>query len=74
MIKRMVLKFHITLLFVTLFAGITSAQSTNTLWYKQAAEHFEESLVLGNGKMGATVYGGDQSEKIHLNDITLWYK
>jgi alpha-L-fucosidase 2 len=48
------------------------AQSNNTLWYKKAAQHFEETMLLGNGKMGATVYGGVQSEKIHLNDITLW--
>ena len=48
------------------------AQSTNVLWYKQPAEFFEESLVLGNGKMGATVFGGVESDKIYLNDITLW--
>ncbi|WP_125718105.1 glycoside hydrolase family 95 protein [Flavobacterium ustbae] len=48
------------------------AQSTHKLWYKQPAEFFEESLVLGNGKMGATVFGGVNSDKIYLNDITLW--
>ena len=48
------------------------AQSSTTLWYTNPAQYFEESLVLGNGKMGATVYGGVESEKIHLNDITLW--
>ena len=49
-----------------------SAQSTHVLWYNQPAEFFEESLVLGNRKMGATVFGGVNSDKIHLNDITLW--
>ncbi|MDQ6471300.1 glycoside hydrolase family 95 protein [Flavobacterium sp. LHD-80] len=49
-----------------------SAQSKSVLWYNQPAEFFEESLVLGNGKMGATVYGGANSDKIDLNDITLW--
>lgn len=48
------------------------AQSTNTLWYKQPAQYFEESLVLGNGKLGATVFGGVSSDKIYLNDATLW--
>jgi alpha-L-fucosidase 2 len=42
------------------------------LWYKQAAKHFEESLVLGNGRVGATVFGGVTSDKIYLNDATLW--
>nr|WP_315172548.1 glycoside hydrolase family 95 protein [uncultured Flavobacterium sp.] len=48
------------------------AQSNHILWYNQPAEFFEESLVLGNGKMGATVFGGVLSDKIYLNDITLW--
>ena len=58
--------------FFSSFCGIVSAQSNHILWYKQAADYFEESLVLGNGKMGATVFGGVNSDKIYLNDITLW--
>jgi alpha-L-fucosidase 2 len=49
-----------------------NAQSKHVLWYNQPAEFFEESLVLGNGKMGATVFGGANSDKIYLNDATLW--
>lgn len=49
-----------------------SGQSTNLLWYTKPATYFEESLVLGNGKMGASVFGGVQSEQIYLNDATLW--
>ncbi len=48
------------------------AQSDKVLLYHQPAQYFEESLVLGNGKMGATVFGGIQSDKIYLNDATLW--
>ena len=55
------------------FAGSNLlAQSDHVLWYNQPATYFEESLVLGNGKMGATVFGGVQSDKIYLNDATLW--
>lgn len=54
------------------FCGKVSAQSDHVLWYKQPADFFEESLVLGNGKMGATVFGGVNSDKIYLNDATLW--
>jgi alpha-L-fucosidase 2 len=50
----------------------TNAQSGHILWYNQPATYFEESLVLGNGKMGATVFGGVNSDKIYLNDATLW--
>ncbi len=43
-----------------------------TLRYDRPAEYFEEALVIGNGTMGATVYGGTHTDKISLNDITLW--
>ncbi|SFE67372.1 glycoside hydrolase family 95 protein [Thermoflexibacter ruber] len=61
-------------LFVPFFftCFICYSQSAQTLWYKQAAQYFEETLVLGNGKMGASVFGGVASDKIFLNDITLW--
>ncbi len=48
------------------------AQSDLKLWYDEPANYFEEALVIGNGKMGATVFGGVHSDKIYLNDATLW--
>jgi alpha-L-fucosidase 2 len=42
------------------------------LWYDKPANYFEEALVLGNGRIGATVFGGTTTDKIFLNDITLW--
>jgi alpha-L-fucosidase 2 len=62
----------ITFSLVLFGGGIACSQSCNTLWYNQPARYFEESLVLGNGKMGASVFGGVNSDKIYLNDITLW--
>ena len=55
-----------------LLSAALQAQSDHLLWYKQPAQYFEESLVLGNGRVGATVFGGIQTEKIYLNDATLW--
>lgn len=51
---------------------VMSQNADKTLWYKQPAKVFEESLVLGNGTLGASVFGGTASEKIYLNDATLW--
>lgn len=48
------------------------AQSDKVLWYNNPANYFEESLVLGNGKVGAAIFGGVAEDKIFLNDITLW--
>ncbi|WP_346857412.1 glycoside hydrolase family 95 protein [uncultured Draconibacterium sp.] len=61
-------------LFIMGFAicTIANAQSTTKLWYNKPAGFFEESLVLGNGRVGASVFGGVQSDQIYLNDATLW--
>jgi alpha-L-fucosidase 2 len=62
----------VAILLFTFFCINMSAQSSHVLWYNQPAEFFEESLVLGNGKLGATVFGGVNADKIYLNDATLW--
>ena len=42
------------------------------LQYDRPADFFEESLPIGNGKIGALIYGGTDDNIIYLNDITLW--
>lgn len=42
------------------------------LHYDRPAQFFEESLPIGNGQLGALVYGGVADEHISLNDIMLW--
>ncbi len=61
-----------TLVLLCILASKIVAQSPIKLQFNKPAEFFEESLVLGNGKMGASVFGGVNSDKIFLNDITLW--
>lgn len=61
------------LVFVTaLFSMPVFAQSDHLLWYDKPAQYFEESLALGNGTVGASVFGGVDTDKIYLNDATLW--
>lgn len=48
------------------------SQADLKLWYDRPAEYFEEALVLGNGKAGATVFGGVASDRIYLNEASLW--
>ncbi len=43
-----------------------------TLWYRQPAREWLESLPLGNGRLGATVFGGVDHERIQLNENTIW--
>ncbi|MCI3923108.1 glycoside hydrolase family 95 protein [Paenibacillus sp. TRM 82003] len=42
------------------------------LWYKQAAKQWVEALPLGNGRLGAMIFGGAGEETIDLNEDTLW--
>ena len=42
------------------------------LWYDSPAKMWEETLPLGNGRLGMTPDGGVWKENIVLNDITLW--
>lgn len=44
----------------------------NQLWYRQPAKVWEEALPLGNGRLGAMVFGGVADERIQLNENTLW--
>jgi alpha-L-fucosidase 2 len=68
------MKNSTTLLFtILIFFNCSTPQKPDLeLWYDEPAEFFEESVVLGNGKMGASVFGGVAQDKIYLNDITLW--
>ena len=65
------------LLSLTLAAGLPGAlaqgpQSSYLMRYDKPAEYFEEAMVIGNGTIGAIVYGGTAKDRISLNDITLW--
>ncbi|OJW18983.1 MAG: alpha-L-fucosidase [Planctomycetales bacterium 71-10] len=42
------------------------------LWYDRPAKEWLEALPLGDGGLGAMVYGGLPDERIQLNDATLW--
>ncbi|KAA6337627.1 hypothetical protein EZS27_014304 [termite gut metagenome] len=42
------------------------------LWYDSPAQEWMQALPVGNGRLGAMVYGGTAQETIALNEITLW--
>jgi alpha-L-fucosidase 2 len=62
---------------IFIFPGISGSQirdngSDLKLWYKQPAANWNEALPIGNGSLGAMVFGGIQKEKIQLNEETIW--
>ncbi|NDV64716.1 glycosyl hydrolase family 95 catalytic domain-containing protein [Bacteroides sp. 224] len=58
---------------ILLLAGLAlQAQSTYKLWYDRPAQVWTEALPLGNGRLGAMVYGNPGMEQVQLNEETIW--
>ncbi len=51
---------------------IAATDNQLTLWYRQPAREWTEALPIGNGRLGAMVFGGTQRERLQLNEDTLW--
>ncbi|WP_088185070.1 glycoside hydrolase family 95 protein [Sphingobium sp. Z007] len=43
-----------------------------TLWYRQPATEWTQALPIGNGRLGAMLFGGIGQERLQLNESTLW--
>jgi len=58
--------------------GVESRNGTNEqwsqlkLWYDKPAQKWTEALPVGNGRLGAMVYGTIQTERLQLNEDTVW--
>src|SRR5688500_11533231 len=62
-------------IFLLLLPAIVFTQSNQQLklWYKQpAGKTWENALPIGNGRLGAMVYGNVERETIQLNEHTVW--
>ena len=62
----------LTTMLATTLTMSAQEQAPMLLQYDRPADFFEESLPIGNGKLGALVYSGTDDNIIYLNDITLW--
>ena len=49
-----------------------SERKALTLWYDPPAENWNEALPIGNGRAGAMVFGGVDTEQLQLNENTLY--
>ncbi len=72
------MNFRLT--FITISAALSAGCSDNyekftpehTLWYDEPASTWEETLPLGNGRLGMMPDGGITAERIVLNEISMW--
>lgn len=46
--------------------------SNSLLWYNSPAENWDEALPVGNGRLGAMVFGGTAAETLQLNEDSIW--
>jgi alpha-L-fucosidase 2 len=52
--------------------GNAARDGGNVLWYRQPAGTWTDALPVGNGRLGAMVFGGVGAERLQLNEDTLW--
>ncbi|MEO0055807.1 MAG: hypothetical protein RLZZ50_1754, partial [Verrucomicrobiota bacterium] len=71
MIKRLAALFT-SVCIVAVRATAPDAGHSHSLWYDEPAVHWAEALPVGNGRMGAMVFGGVTTERIQFNEQTLW--
>jgi alpha-L-fucosidase 2 len=57
---------------IALATGAAQESQDLTLWYREPAGQWTEALPVGNGRLGAMIFGGIASERIALNEDTLW--
>ncbi len=64
---------------VLVHAALTAAarpdetrRSDLKLWYDEPAREWTQALPVGNGRLGAMVFGGVKSDRLQLNEISLW--
>jgi len=69
---NMKLKSKITVICLGIFSLTATAQNDLKLWYDKPASIWNEALPLGNGRLGAMVFGDPAVERLQLNEETIW--
>ncbi len=64
--------FFCLICFTIAVSGVFGQQKNYVLWYGQPAKDWNEALPIGNGRLGAMIFGRADSELIQLNEQTLW--
>ena len=67
-------KIFALILFPVLLVNSTMTQNSQKLklWYNRPANNWNEALPVGNGRLGAMVFGNPEKEHLQLNEETVW--
>jgi alpha-L-fucosidase 2 len=52
--------------------SVNATERSNIIWYRSPAKVWNEALPIGNGRLGGMIFGGVTSERIQLNEDTIW--
>lgn len=64
--------YLLAIFFLFISARVSAQQNNYQLWYNKQAQKWTDALPLGNGRIGAMVYGGVTDDHIQFNEETLW--
>lgn len=83
--EKIIFSATLTLIFIFIFTGCrpsgpvdpvsqesAAIDPTATLWYRHPADKWENALPVGNGRLGAMVFGRTDEERIQFNEETYW--
>lgn len=70
--KNLAKQYTYLILIISFFSACQKQENTIELWYDKPASVWEEALPIGNGRLGAMIYGKPSEEHIQFNEETLW--
>ena len=72
MLSRKYLRLPAIVSLLICTTAFSQTKKERILWYQQPAKDWNDALPIGNGRLGAMIFGGIKEELIQLNEATLW--
>lgn len=72
---KTLITFTLLFSFFTAISETTNAQTSPegmTIWFNKPAAEWDDALPVGNGKLGAMIFGGIDKERLELNESSVW--
>ncbi|WP_417361214.1 glycosyl hydrolase family 95 catalytic domain-containing protein [Galbibacter sp.] len=70
--NKSIISIYLLLLFTIVFQAEAQQQSDLKLWYDAPSENWNQALPIGNGRLGAMVFGNPAVERLQINEETIW--
>ena len=71
--KLILIAFSFNLLFLTSFLLFGQDKPSGLkIWFNQPAQNWNDALPVGNGRLGAMIFGGVEKEHLEINEATVW--